>query len=433
MSDDLFSFKNYEALEKHFDHAHHPCPNSSCQARKFVVFGSLLDLQAHMVEEHGAEMTPRDKKIAQRVNAGFEFQESAAGRRRGPREREPPPHTQRRDRFGGHLTTDGGAITTPSSAGPSRRQSPSPPPADMDPVTFERQNALYARLRALAPNPTNALAAVKLSLRSYLASESAASDLISTVWNILDRDLDNTASIVNLLVDLVDDEEKKTLLLGAWNGFKIEQRRQFPDLVPTAQGNNYAGVTGGRVLNIKQSTATRSSRRPSRAVWDRVAQAASSAGPSTPSPQPPERFPTLQPSAPSITAGYRQTRSTTAWSASASGHAPPAPRSVPATKASTQPAAPKLSSSLFPELPSASSQRARPVAGGKTSLQKILGSSAPATSAWAPGASSGTSGETSGDTAVQEAPNGNITETVGKKKGKGKQKQTLFTLGSFPT
>lgn len=130
------------------------------------------------------------------------------------------------------------------SAAPSRRQTPSPPPADMDPVTAEyvqsqalfvtvlfleltfmrcrRYTALLARLRSIAPNPTNAVAAVKLSLRSFRASESAPRDLISTVWNILDRDLDNTASIVNILVDIVDDEEKKSALLSAWNGFKLE-------------------------------------------------------------------------------------------------------------------------------------------------------------------------------------------------------------------
>jgi len=105
-----------------------------------------------MVEEHGAEMSSRDKKDARRVNASFEFQE--AGRRRGARDREAPPSSQqppvdppgpsasRRDRFGGHLTTgnDGNVLNSANgqvSPGPSRRQSPSPPPADMDPITAE--------------------------------------------------------------------------------------------------------------------------------------------------------------------------------------------------------------------------------------------------------------------------------------------------------
>ena len=48
-------------------HAHYPCRRAECLARKFVVFGSALDLKAHMVEEHGAEMSARDKRDAPRT------------------------------------------------------------------------------------------------------------------------------------------------------------------------------------------------------------------------------------------------------------------------------------------------------------------------------------------------------------------------------
>src|SRR5882762_9935890 len=40
-----------------FDNACHPCPNS---LRKFAVFGPLVDLQAHIVEECSAESSSRD-------------------------------------------------------------------------------------------------------------------------------------------------------------------------------------------------------------------------------------------------------------------------------------------------------------------------------------------------------------------------------------
>ncbi|THH20876.1 hypothetical protein EW146_g533 [Bondarzewia mesenterica] len=388
-----------------------------------------------MVEEHGADMSSRDKKAASRVHAGFEFQEVNGARRRGAREREPPPGPQpppgtsrtnnsRRDRFGGHLTVEGDVNgSANNSAGPSRRQSPSPPPADMDSATAERYVLLLSRLRVVASNPTNAMAAVKSSLRSFRASESGARDLISTVWNILDRDLDNTASIVNLLVDLIDDDEKKTSLLGAWNGFKIEQRRQFPDLVPTSIGTNYAGITGGRVLSAKSATATRSTRQSSRAVWDRVAKAASSSGTSHVA-RPTDRFPTLQPSAPPVTAGFRQPQRPTAWSASASGQSVPPPSPPSSSPQPPRPSPPSLSKSLFPELPSSTSSRSKPViSGSNASLQKVLGSAAPATSAW---------GSSSSVTAATETT-GAAQESTGRKKGKGKQKQTLFTLGSFPT
>ncbi|EIM89639.1 uncharacterized protein STEHIDRAFT_51279 [Stereum hirsutum FP-91666 SS1] len=491
-------FKNYEALEKHFNNAHHPCLNSSCQARKFVVFNSLLDLQAHMVEEHGAEMSSRQQKDARRINAGFEFQDhnvpGSGGRRRPPRDREPPPDSQqpgpgpgsgrqggggggnsRRDRFGGQLTVEGDSSANHSAA-PSRRQTPSPPPADMDPVTAERYTGLLARLRSVAPNPTNAVAAVKLSLRSFRASESAPRDLISTVWNILDRDLDNTASIVNILVDILDDEEKKSALLSAWNGFKLEQRRQFPDLVPTSVGTDWAGITGGRVLSAKTVTSTRSSNQTSRSVLDRVAQAAGSsssstgprAGPSSagPSNGRASAFPALPSSSITSTpirptptppvvpgSGFRQAQRNTAWSATASGNAPPPPAptqtqrpvSIPAgpsaqslrnngRQAGPQAPPPKLNTSVFPELPSAGQQKVK-VTGNNGSLSRILGSTAPTTSAWE---RSGGGGETSSgrvgnaETNGQESA-GSAAAAGGKKKGKGKQKQTLFTLGSFPS
>ncbi|VDC06537.1 unnamed protein product [Peniophora sp. CBMAI 1063] len=460
-------FRNYEALEKHFDNAHHPCPNSSCQQRKFVVFGTLLDLKAHMVDEHGAEMSTRDRKDAQRVNIEFQQTNGGGGRRRGGQgggggqEREPPPHQgggagpssggggrSRRERFGGHLTTEG--ASAPNSAGPSRRQSPSPPPADMDPVTAQRHADLYARLRALAPNPTNAVASLKLSLRSYTASEMGPRDLISNIWNILDRDLDNTASVVNLVIDLLEGDDKKSVLLGAWNGFKLEQRRQFPDLVPTSIGEEWAGIAGGRMLARPAPSAP--SRSQTTAVWDRVAQAASS---TTPRPAPryvpgaapprPQRtappastapaFPALVPSrtpAPQTAAHRQANRSTTAWSASASGAAPPpAPRAPPPPSSVNRNVPrgppPKLSNSAFPELPTgAPSRRPAPAAGNNGSLQKILGSSAPSQSAWTPGG--GASASNAPPEAPAPAPEG------GKgKKGKGKGKQTLFTLGSFPT
>ena len=106
-----------------------------------------------MVEEHGADMSARDKKDARRIQADFEFEEVGVGSRRGrrergdrEREREPPPGpprpnaagANRRAAFGGNLTTDGSNPATPN-AGPSRVQSrrQSPSPTDMDPATAE--------------------------------------------------------------------------------------------------------------------------------------------------------------------------------------------------------------------------------------------------------------------------------------------------------
>ena len=113
-----------------------------------------------MVEEHGADMSARDKKAASRIQAEFEFEEVGVGGRRGgrrdrgdrerEREREPPPPAptpaaarasgaggRRREAFGGNLSTPEG-LSTPNAGGsrvPSRGQSPAP--ADVDPAVLE--------------------------------------------------------------------------------------------------------------------------------------------------------------------------------------------------------------------------------------------------------------------------------------------------------
>jgi len=81
-----------------------------------------------------------------------------------------------------------------------------------------------ARLQSLATNQTTAVPVVKAAIQGYRTSESSARDLILTIWNVLDHNLEHTASIVNAFVDLLDQEEKKQDLLASWKGFAIEVR-----------------------------------------------------------------------------------------------------------------------------------------------------------------------------------------------------------------
>lgn len=81
---------------------------------------------------------------------------------------------------------------------------------------------VVARLQSLAANQTTAVPVVKAAVRAYRASESSARDLISTIWNVLDQNLEYTASIVNAFVDLLEQEQKKQDLLASWKGFVIE-------------------------------------------------------------------------------------------------------------------------------------------------------------------------------------------------------------------
>jgi len=279
---------------------------------------------------------------------------------------------------------------------------------------------------------------------------------------------------VNAFVDLVDEEEKKQDILASWKSFEIEQRRQFPDLAPSSFGSEYAGITSGRVLNAKHSSATRSSSQSSQQVWNRVALAAESSSSSTlsstqtPRLQPPaaDRFPVLSGSGGGANSssssssfpasGFRQAQRSTPWSGSSAAPSSlgirPTPSSSSSSKSTKPP--PKLSSTLFPELPSLSASRAKPQVRGNVSLKNILGNTTgPVIPAWQQQSNSMGDGGGLANTVVVEEQGGvgedpvisgdatvittatattTTTQTKGRKE-KGKQKQTLFTIGSLAT
>lgn len=200
-----------------------------------------------------------------------------------------------------------------------------------------------------------------------------------------------------------------------------------------APGGEYAGVAGGRILNAKSSASVRaSSSQSQRQVWDRVAQAAAST-----SAQPPpvirrqERFPSL--AAGRNVPSFRQPARTTAWSgAGASASPSPDPPAITQSSArqtsnsSSKRSTPiNMSTSQFPSLPSASSSRAKPPISGNQSLKHILGEAPKATNRW-------TQNHGDDSIAVSEDVQPESNPTKGKRK-KGKEKQTLFTFGTFPT
>lgn len=122
-----------------------------------MVFNTALDLKAHIVEEHGGDMSARDKKNVSRIQADFAFEEVGYGSRHGRRDRErdrdPPPRqpqpqaessrgaqnagARRREAFSGALTTEGSGAAGSSSNHPSRgasRPTTPPGPTDVDPA-----------------------------------------------------------------------------------------------------------------------------------------------------------------------------------------------------------------------------------------------------------------------------------------------------------
>ncbi|KZS99117.1 hypothetical protein SISNIDRAFT_447961 [Sistotremastrum niveocremeum HHB9708] len=443
-------FLDYNGLEKHFTDAHYPCTHPNCLAQKFVVFNSQLDLKGHSIETHGEDMSTRDKKDAKRVVAGFDFEDVGPSGARGNRRRNPesedtappePNRSRRRENFGARLTPNV-ASTNSFPQLSSNRPTPSPRPetqesttvfaTDVDSQTLERHANFLARVNSLTANSSTALTAIKSAIRSFRASESGPRDLISTFFNVLNQDLDPTASLVNSLVDLLDDEEKGQNLLSAWNGFKIEQQQQFPDLSPVVAGSEYVGIASGRALNVKKSVSTNASSTAGRRVLDRVARAATS-GSATPGlPRQIDRFPPLQ-SRPE-TAPYRQGQRVTPW-ASSSQTSVNAPATGPSLQSSSvprpngnapnRPKPPQLSAALFPSLPSQSQSTA--VLARNLVNRNKTNDSPQTNSAWGPASAAG-----GGDEVNVGTTEGSENAPRGKKK-KGKEKQTLFTLGSFPT
>lgn len=219
-------------------------------------------------------------------------------------------------------------------------------------------------------------------------------------------------------------------------------------------------MLSGRILNIKHQT-----RGPSRSVWDRVEQAATSSAPRPPPPLQTRAakpkpsagpFPSLPTSSSGAAgpSGSLPPHSSTAWSSHGGPVTrPPPPSSSKIVLVPSEPRAPAgggggnppskqhkppqiRNESAFPGLPpSANPPRNVPkdAISGNQSLKNIKGELPPPTSAWggSGGASSspaaGATQSSAGTLAASDPP----PEARGKK-GKGK-KQTIFTTGSRRT
>ena len=163
-------------------------------------------------------------------------------------------------------------------------------------------------------------------------------------------------------------------------------------------------------------------------MLDRVANAASRTSSSSPQP---DRFPALSSTQPKSRS--KVSHSSTPWASSmASVATPPIPTTtavsvtLPNNRAQNRAGPPKLSHSLFPSLPPPSNttaMEARQLLGASRSSRE----STQHHTAWGKGdAASATAVEAENDQVDEEV-------TARTKKKKGKEKQTLFTLGSIPT
>lgn len=122
-------YQDYNALEKHFKMDHYLCANSECMDKKFVVFESELDLQAHSLSEHAGRSVGRDARLVD--ISSFDIRQSYQNERRHQRDNE----GRGRGRRGGVRGRDPNVDTVPpTSAQPLRR----------DELALQRQLAIHS-------------------------------------------------------------------------------------------------------------------------------------------------------------------------------------------------------------------------------------------------------------------------------------------------
>lgn len=151
-------YQDYNALERHFKKDHHLCADSECMEKKFVVFESEMDLQAHQLSEHGGKSIGRDARTVDM--SGFDLRQSY--------------QQERRHGGGGDGAGRGGRTGRGRGRGrdPNEETVPAPynQPLRRDEIAFQRQMAIHSAqsvstrtfggsLTAPAQNPTPAAAA----------------------------------------------------------------------------------------------------------------------------------------------------------------------------------------------------------------------------------------------------------------------------------
>ncbi|OXG14726.1 cytoplasmic protein [Cryptococcus neoformans Tu401-1] len=535
-------FENYHKLEQHWRDEHYPCTQPQCIEDRFVVFGSELDLRAHMMEAHGNQMSARDRANARHLPVDFNTPSSGArgsnhsGGGRGfslgqssvpgaGRDSSAPsrmrandsPHVQalddtpamtpaqiaqqkrqiqadraesaaaglnmsRRRGFATGLSREGEAAPSlaPMSAPASGYNTPR---EDVDEATASRHAELLSRVSMLTNDSATKLASFRSAVRSFKSNESGARDMVDSIFNIFERDLDVTVGIAREVAKLFGsegDKDKEKDLIEALNTLRVEQRDQFPSLgsAPSGLGTNWSGVASGTILNAKRATRTSGT---SRAVWDRVEAAAASqpvnkprattgvggrwvpgAGGSRAQLSSESAFPTLgavsSSMGPSRAVGSSSSTSSgpyaTPWAAGGAGPSSRTPsalagpqiRSVHNPAAATAKKSKALSSASFPALPASSGSRSMTAEERKAlfskptpreeSIRRITGqaNAPPPLNSWAAGSSNerGEGDAMEGLSLEDQTGVRGQGQQQGAGKKKGKQKQLLFSVSARP-
>jgi hypothetical protein len=454
-------YVDYNSLEEHFKKDHFLCLDQECLDKKFVVFGSEMDLKAHQLETHPNELSKDARKDARRVDiSAFDYraplQGDRGGRGRG-RGRDPdteplPASTAqplRRDEiayqrqmaiqsaqsvtsrtFGGHLTAPDPSTSRPGGRNQQQavtatvngaNSAQSPPPMDslnlnshvaapegltpQDQARRLQHAAVMDRASAMLHHDPSKTAGFRSRVSSYRTSAITASELVDTLLTLFDGPTAELGKLVKELADIYENEAKRSQLLQAWHDWRAIHE-DYPSL-PGAGGVLPAASAGGggrRILTLKSSTAQSSRSAVSRQrSWGHTAAV-------TP-------FPVL-PAAPTSRAG-RGKVGPTPWA-----H-PSAPRPMlgPSRPASTAPSGGGAgpASDAFPALPAAAKPNTTIFGLHRGAVAWNDGRSQAPAHVWG--------GSTSADASAAASEAEEEGAGAGKRKGKQGKKQTLYRFG----
>ncbi|KID84294.1 Zinc finger, RING/FYVE/PHD-type [Metarhizium guizhouense ARSEF 977] len=277
-------YLDYNALEEHFKKDHYICSNSECLEKKFVVFESEMDLQAHNLKEHAGKAVGRDARLVDM--SSFDIRQSyqterrgghrdgegrGRGRRRGGRGRDPnedtvPPTSAqplRRDElalqrqlaihsaqsvsnrtFGGQLSAPAGQSSTtrstPSGTSTPARSNNTASPQNglasaMDSLTVTdtsnmspeerarlvRHSSVVERAANLLGNDANRLNTFRQHISSYRQGGFTGPQLIDAFFTLF-ADVSSNAlgTLVREVADLFDDKTKADNLRKAWQDWR---------------------------------------------------------------------------------------------------------------------------------------------------------------------------------------------------------------------
>ncbi|KAJ3313006.1 protein disulfide isomerase (PDI) protein [Boothiomyces sp. JEL0838] len=314
-------FQNYTSLVEHFNEEHFPCREQRCIDQKFVVFGSDLDLQGHMLQEHADS---RSKAKGKAIQLDFNYAGSATTRQRDDEVRKSRQRSDRSDTrststpavnasdnfpaHGGQRRGFGAELTDTSNPTPAELSTPAPielTPAQ-DNALADAGPELMSSLEKIFKSNDNFLAQFKILTASFKANTVSASAFLNEFVNL---SIKNNPGIKKDLVmnevhrawqhlaetfpeeqplqtsqkkskkkgmsieefeAMKKSESKRTAMLRAWNDHKATMQQENDSVY--VKPSNWAQPPAPKKKVIPQPRPTVNPVSPAPPTWQRPAQ-----------------------------------------------------------------------------------------------------------------------------------------------------------------